>query len=210
MIVLREAVAFVAMGMLGAATVVFTAIHSYVALATGDLSMKYRVGLAALTLAWSAAAGQDADQASFYLITKTVIGTTDTLIVERRTRGPGQLTGEFLDHSAGGHLTYDATLGSDGLITRLTTRLFRMAADTAGERSTFVLGGDSIVVTRGAASPAHLPGLPGTLVVVNPSIAFIEQMVMRARAMGGERSQFPVFIVGAPQVLPLSVTFIAA
>ena len=120
--------------------------------------MKYRAALVALSFAWSAAAGQTADGASFYLVTKTVIGTTDTLIVERRTRGPGQLTGEFLDHSAGGRLTYDATLAPDGLITRLTTRVFRTAADTAGERSTFVFGGDSIVVTRGTAGPAHVPG----------------------------------------------------
>src|SRR5215831_12400994 len=118
-------------------------------MATGDVSMKCRAGLVALTLAWSAAKGQDAEHASFYLITKTVIGTTDTLIIERRTRGPNQLTGEFLDHTAGGHLTYDATIGSDGLITRLTTRLFRSATDTVGERSSFILGGDSIVVTRG-------------------------------------------------------------
>jgi pimeloyl-ACP methyl ester carboxylesterase len=175
---------------------------------TGDLSMKCRVGFVGLALTASVAAAQDADRASFYLIAKTVIGTTDTLIVERRTRGPNQLTGEFLDHAAGGHLTYDATISSEGLITHLTTRLFRSASDTVGERSAFVLGGDSIVVTRGAASPAHFPGLPGTLVVVNPSISFIEQMVIRARAMGGERSQFPVFILGAPQVLPLTVTFV--
>lgn len=169
--------------------------------------MKCRAGLVALTLAWSAAKGQEADRASFYLITKTVIGSTDTLIIERRTRGANQLSGEFLDHTAGGHLTYDAAIGSDGLITRLTTRLFRSATDTVGDRSSFVLGGDSIVVTRGTEGPAHFPGLPGTLVVVNPSISFIEQMVIRARVMGGVRSQFPVFIVGAPQVLPLTVNF---
>jgi len=172
--------------------------------------MKTFVAVLALTVAASATGAQDADRASFYLISRTAIGTTDTLIVERRTRTPGQVTGEFLDHTAGGRLTYTATIGSDGLITRLSTRLFRTAADTVGEASQFTLGRDSIVVVRGSAAPVHVPGAVGTLIVINPSVAFLEQMVVRARAMGGERAQFPIFIVGAPQLLPLIVTFVGA
>jgi hypothetical protein len=163
-----------------------------------------------LALAGTIARAQEADRASFYLVNKSVIGTTDTLIAERRNRAPGELTGEFVDRTAGGRVDYTAAIGPDGLVTRLALRLFRTASDTVGETMSITLGGDSIVVVRGSAPPAHMPGSLGTLVVLNPSIAFIEQMVMRARVMGGERAQFPIFVVGAPQVLPLTVTFVGA
>jgi dienelactone hydrolase len=172
--------------------------------------MKRLMGLLALTLAATAARAQDVERTSFYLVSHTAIGTTDTVIAERRTRTASQLSGELVDRTAGGRVVYTAQVGADGLITRLTTRSFRTAADTVGETNTFTLGGDSIVVVRGSATPAHVPGMPGTLVVINPSVAFLEQMVIRARKMGGDRAQFPIFILGAPSVLPLTVNFIGA
>jgi dienelactone hydrolase len=150
------------------------------------------------------------ERASFYLVSNTVIGSTDTLIVERRTRTASEITGELVDRVAGGRITYTATLGATQLITRLAIRVFRTAADTVGESSTFTLGADSIVMQRGASAPVHMPGALGTLVIVNPSIAFMEQMVVRARAMGGEGAQFPIFVLGAPQVVPLTVKFVGA
>jgi len=171
--------------------------------------MNHLGGLLALVAVSSVAQAQDMDRASFYLVSNSVI-STDTLIAERRTRTPTEMSGELVDRVAGGRVTYRATLGSDQLITRLTIRVFRNAADTVGETSTVVLGADSIVVQRGAAAPVHMPGVRGTLVIVNPSIAFIEQMVVRARAMGGVGAQFPIFVVGAPQVVPLTVKFSGA
>ena len=169
--------------------------------------MKTQLALATLALSAAAASAQTVERASFYLISRTVIGTTDTVIVERSSRTPTELTGEFLDRGRGGRMAYTATLAPNGLITKLVTRYFRSATDTAGDQSTFVIGGDSVVAQIGSASPAHIPSTMGALALVNPSIAFMEQMLVHARAMGGVKQSFPVFIVGAPQPLPAVVTW---
>jgi dienelactone hydrolase len=177
---------------------------------TGDLTMKTQLALATLGLSAAAASAQTVERASFYLISRTVIGTTDTVIIERSSRTPAELTGEFLDRGRGGRMAYTATLAPNGLITKLVTRYFRSATDTAGDQSTFVIGGDSVVAQIGSASPAHIPSTMGALALVNPSIAFMEQMLIHARAMGGVKQSFPVFIVGAPQPLPAVVTWIGS
>jgi len=169
--------------------------------------MKTQLALATLALSAAAASAQTVERASFYLISRTVIGTTDTVIIERSSRTPTELTGEFLDRGRGGRMAYTATLAPNGLITKLVTRYFRSATDTAGDQSTFVIGGDSVVAQIGSASPAHIPSMVGALALVNPSIAFMEQMLVHARAMGGVKQSFPVFIVGAPQPLPAVVTW---
>ena len=158
----------------------------------------------------SAQNGNTAERASFYLISRTAIGTTDTIIVERSARTATELTGEFLDRARGGRLSYVATLAPDGSITRLVTRYFRSAADTVGDPSTFVIGGDSIIAQIGSAGPAHIPSASGAQAVVNPSIAFMEQMVLHARALGGVKQSFPLFIVGAPQPVPALVTWVGS
>src|SRR5262249_19720673 len=139
----------------------------------GDESMKGFARLMAVSLAGSAAhaqGSQDAERASFYVASPTAIGPPATEIVQRRRHWRGQLTGAFSDRSAGGRVMYKATIDTNDLIIRLTTRSFRGASDTVGETNQFTLGGDSIVVVRGRAAPAHVPGVPGTLVIVNPSV----------------------------------------
>lgn len=172
--------------------------------------MKIQLALAALALSAAAASSQTAERASFYLISRTVVGTTDTVIIERTSRTPTELTGEFLDRGRGGRMTYTATLAPNGLITKLVTRYYRSATDTAGDQSTFVIGGDSVVAQIGSASPAHIPSAMGALAMVNPSIAFMEQMLIHARAMGGAKQSFPVFIVGAPQPFPAVVASVGS
>jgi len=172
--------------------------------------MKATLALISLALSATVASSQTAERASFYLISRTAIGTVDTVIVERSTRTPTELTGEFLDRARGGRLAYTATLTPDGLITRLETRYYRSAADTLGDRSMFTIGGDSIVAQMGSAAPAHLPSVTGALAIVNPSIAFMEQITIHARAMGGAKQSFPLFIMGAPQPVPAVVTWIGS
>lgn len=171
--------------------------------------MKSLVGILAVA-AVSTLGAQDADRASFYLVARTVVGTTDTVIVERRTRTSGRLEGEFLDHTAGGRVTYAASVGTDGLITHVETRVYRTAADTVGDAGSVTVHGDSITLVRGSAAPVHVAGEPGTLVIVNPSVAFLEQMVVRAKAIGGARAEFPIYVLGSPRVLPLSVAMVGA
>jgi alpha-beta hydrolase superfamily lysophospholipase len=177
---------------------------------TGDFPMKAQLALMALALSAAAASSQTVERASFYLITRTVVGTTDTIIVERSSRTPTELSGEFLDRARGGRLTYVATLAPNGLVTHLVTRYYRSATDTVGDQSTFAIGGDSIIAQIGSAAPAHIPSAVGALAMVNPSVAFMEQVTIHARAMGGGKQAFPLFIMGAPQPVPTVVTSVGS
>src|SRR5262245_28647470 len=122
------------------------------------------------------ALAQSPDRASFLLVSGA-----DTVIVERFTRGSTAFSGEFADRTRGGRMTYAAELTMDGLISRLNTRFFRSDADTIGESASFVIGGDSMIAQLGNGAPAHLPSAMGALPLVNPSVAFLEQLMMRAR-----------------------------
>jgi len=170
--------------------------------------MKVHLALAALSaLVLSAAASsQTVERASFYLIAHTAVGTTDTAIVERSSRTPTELSGEFLDRARGGRLTYVATLAPNGLITHLVVHYYRVATDTVGDQSTFAVDGDSVIAQIGSLAPAHIPSIAGALAIVNPSVAFLEQATIHARAMGGGKQAFPLFIIGAPQPVPAVVT----
>ena len=134
------------------------------------------------------------ERASFYLLLRG-----DTILDERVSRGPTELVGEYRDRLRGARVAYSATLDSAAFVTRLEMRSFRAVGDTTGAPASFVTGGDSLVARVGAAEPAHLPTQRGALLVLNPSIAFIEQMVLRARSFGGDTVSMLVFVLGAPQ-----------
>ena len=171
--------------------------------------MNTRLIVAALAVAPHAhiASAQSADQNAFYLISGK-----DTIIAERVTRTPGELRGEFLDRARGGRMEYVATLTADASITKLATRYYRGAADTVGDRATFEMAGDHVVAQMGAASPANVPSIAGALPIVNPSVAFLEQIGLRAKAISGGDTvhavQLPLFILGAPQPVPATITFV--
>jgi dienelactone hydrolase len=159
----------------------------------------------ALVLVASGANAQSAERTTFYLISGN-----DTILAERLTRTATSLDGEFADRARGGRLTYSATLLPNGLITRLATRFFTSSADTVGQTASFVLDGDSIVVRMGNAAPARIPSITTAMPMVNPSVTFLEQLIVRARAMGGERAAIPIFIIGAPQPMSATVTWVGA
>ena len=134
------------------------------------------------------------ERASFYLVLRG-----DTIFDERSARTPTELSGEFRDRLRGARVAYTAALSDDGLVTRIDMRTYRAGGDTAGEKASFVIGGDSLVAQIGSGSPAHLPSVTGALAIVNPSVAFMEQMILRARALGRDSVSLVVFVLGAPQ-----------
>jgi dienelactone hydrolase len=144
---------------------------------------------------------QESERASFAVVTGK-----DTLTAERFTRTSTELSGEVVDRVRGGRIRYRATLGAQGLITRLEMRTMRNPTDTVGQFGTFTFGGDSMIAQIGNATPAHVPVARSVLAIVNPSVAFMEQMLIRARAIGGDTAAFPIFVLGAPQSIPLTVT----
>jgi uncharacterized protein len=149
------------------------------------------------------------ERATFYIISHAV-GGTDTSVSELIERTPDMLSGELVA-STGGRTLYKATLAPTGLVTRLEVHAFRGVSDTTGSTLSFVLGADSIVARVNNGEPAHLPGTMDALAVVNPAVGFLEQMLIRARVMGGgpgDKVGIPLFIVGSPAIVPLTVTWI--
>jgi dienelactone hydrolase len=124
----------------------------------------------------------------------------DTIFDERVSRTPTEMRGEFRDKLRGARVSYTATLDTKGVITRLDARTYRTAADTAGERATFIVTADSVTASLSGAAPSRLRIEGNALLVLNPAVAFIEQMVLRAQALGPDSVvAFPIYIVGAPQ-----------
>jgi uncharacterized protein len=163
--------------------------------------------LLALALLVTLAGRQAQERATFYLV-RHALGGTDTVVVERSTRGASTLSGEFA--ASGARLSYTAELTPDGLVSRLETRTYRPASDTVPTTATITVRGDSIEVHAGGAAAVRRPAGAGALIILNPSVAFFEQMLLRARALGGDSASIPIFSVGAPAVMPLVVRRVGA
>jgi dienelactone hydrolase len=148
---------------------------------------------------------QSPERASFYLLSGA-----DTLFAERVTRSATEMRGEFVDRMRGGRMVYVATLAPRGLVSQLDTRYFRTASDTAGDRASFTISGDVVTARMGNAAPANLPAAPGVMPLINPSVVFLEQLLVRARAIGGERAAIPILIIGTPQPMSAMVTWIGS
>jgi len=144
------------------------------------------------------------ERASFYLLLRG-----DTIFEERENRTPTELSGEFRDRLRNVRVTYDATLNASALVTHVELRTFR-SPQAAGDPASFTIDGDSIVAKIGDAAPAKLPSTSGAVAVVNPAVGFIEQIVLRARAVGGDPTSVMVFVIGAPQPLAGTVSRLGA
>jgi uncharacterized protein len=176
-------------------------------LEAGEVWMRSIVSVVAV-LVPAALIAQAPERASFYLVSHAM-GRADTIMAERVTRGASEINGELLDRMRGGRLAYVAALTPTALVARLETKSFRTPTDTTPQVATLSIDGDSVIARMGSAAPAHLPAAPGALAVVNPSVAFIEQMVRRAIAIEGDTVGIPLFIAGAPQPVPLTIRRIA-
>jgi dienelactone hydrolase len=152
--------------------------------------------LAALAAAIPAfgSAQAPAERASFALLLRG-----DTIFDERVSRTPTEMRGEFRDKLRGARISYTATLDAKGVITRLDARTFRASTDTVGERATFVVTPDSVTGSLNGAAPSRLRVDGNALLLLNPAVAFIEQLVLHMRALGRDTASFPIYIVGAPQ-----------
>jgi dipeptidyl aminopeptidase/acylaminoacyl peptidase len=153
-------------------------------------------------------AAQAPERASFYLVVHGA-EKTDTVVAERVARTSTELSGELLDRARGGRIAYVASLTPAALVSRLETKTYRSAADTVPMSASLSFDGDSVIARMGSAEPAHVPSPPEALAVINPSAAFIEQMVRRAIAIGADTSGIPLFIAGAPQAVTLIARRIA-
>lgn len=152
------------------------------------------LGIAALIAAAPASrlAAQKPDSATFYLLLRT-----DTILVERQARTADHLSGEFVDRLRGAHLTFDASLAPEGLVTQLT--IVSQARGAAAATTVISIRGDSLALTA-RDQTTMLPAPRGGVPYINPSPSFFEQLAVRARAVGTSPVTVPLIAPGIPPV----------
>lgn len=128
----------------------------------------------------------------------------DTFAVETFTRTPAALEGQISGRAIG-RMVYRQALADDASATGLALQAWPPAAPhgpTPAQEVRLELRGEagSARMTTPAGSRTQpLSTRAGAVVLVNPSFALTEQVVLRARALGGERVEVPVFLAQAGQ-----------
>jgi hypothetical protein len=133
-----------------------------------------------------------------------ILGDPDTIATERYTRSPGHLSGLLL-HSDGTRIQYEATVARDESITRLELRLWHPGAapdSPPAEHSVTELRGaaaDSLLradrVDEGRARRFRVLVAPGAQPYLLPSVGLAQQLLRRARRLGGDSTQLEVVVL---------------
>lgn len=158
---------------------------------------------AALTFASSAvAAAQAPEAATFYLI----IGN-DTIIVERMTRLPNRLHFQLFQVKQLGKMDLTAELLPSAQVSAVDVSFFASARDTVPARHASArFAGDSVGFVGGDATNWLHVG-KNAIPNVNPSSSLLEQMLIRAKAMGGPKAEMSfVYLPTGPEI-PATVTW---
>lgn len=165
------------------------------------------IALAALAMAGTAEAqGPVAPRPTGFVVT----AGADTLARERFTRTAGRVESALEIPTQGLRLEFVMDLAPDGTVPRLETTVRRLGAppDAAPvQRAVLAFRDDSVVVTMGDAStPAQRFAVPaGTLPYINLSAAILDQILRRARVMGGASDKVPLFAVSGAQQFTATV-----
>jgi len=152
-----------------------------------------------------AKSGAGAQQPSTFIM---LMGN-DTLAVERVTRTANHIDGDFVSPVRGVRVRYAATLAADGTLPRMESWAYRGAADTTGTHVTMQLQGDTMVLDLPART-MRVPTKTGAIVYFNPSMGLLEQAVIRARTLGGQSAEVPLFASEGAATVPLSVTWVGS
>jgi dienelactone hydrolase len=168
------------------------------------------VGIVAVAVATAPAAAQTAhapERATF-----VVTQSGDTLAVERVTRTSGRVESELAVRGQGAQLQFSLALAPEALVfsMELVVRLTGASPDAPpAQAGTLLFRGDSVIaeMTAPTRSTRRFASGAGALPFVNLSMAVAEQLVRRARAVGGTQVRVPMFVVGGGQVVPAVVTW---
>jgi hypothetical protein len=137
-------------------------------------------------------------------------GPGSDVFTERVTRTPTRVESD-LEVLSGPMVRIVADLTPQAAVSRLLVQQ-RNRGDTAVAATvTADFQGDSVFAqaTGATSAQAARQAVPaGTVAFVNPSSALMEQIAMRARAMGGDSVQVPVWVAaGGGQLITVPVTF---
>ena len=139
-----------------------------------------------------------------------VTRNADTLAAERYTRTASKVTGELVIGGAGIRQTYDMSLRPSGTVSRFETSAFRVTAPTEALQ-TVIARFDStgaMIEAGGQTVPHATPA--GTIPFINLSAAVIEQILLRAKAIGGPAADVPVLVMAGGQNTTAGVRWVGA
>ena len=159
--------------------------------------------VAALSVSPAAiAAAQVLESATFYLVVNN-----DTVVVERMTRLPNRLQFQLYDTKRLGKVDLIAELLPSALVGNVDVSFFKADRDTVPIQQTTVrFGGDSAGFQGGGATNWLHIG-KNAIPTVNPSSSLLEQMLIRAKAMGGPSAALSFFYLPKGPEVPTTVTW---
>lgn len=137
----------------------------------------------------------------------------DTLTVERFTRTADRLESELEARTPATRIRYTAALAPDGRIPRIEFAVFGGGSTAPVARGTVEFRGDS------ASAEVEAPGVPraqrfapgeGAMPYVNLSVALLEQLVRRARAVGGNTVTIPMLDLMSGQTFAVNMSPLGA
>ena len=137
----------------------------------------------------------------------------DTVATERFTRTGDRLQAELIAPNQA-RLTYAAIVGQDATVSQMQLQQYPANAPAGAapaQRGTATFQGDSVFAesTQGdSTQTVQRATTRGAVPYLNPSPSLMEQIIRRARAIGGDRVEVPVFVLGSGgQTIPATVTF---
>lgn len=141
-----------------------------------------------------------------------VLRNADTIATERFTRRSTRLMGELIIRVAGLRQTYYMALEPSATVSRLETAAYRstdaasappaqvLVAQFSNSGASLAMGGQTTTV----------PAAAGTIPFINLSAAVIEQVLLRARAMGGPAADVPILVMAGAQTTTAGVRWLGA
>lgn len=141
-----------------------------------------------------------------------ILNGADTAVLERWTRSDSSLS-VTMDVIGQVRLEFDASLATDATMRSLTMRIFPPGQDEPAEEAHAEFRGDSVIAVQRLAAgmdTVRRGTRVGAVPYLSPSVSLTEQIVRRARAMGGDSVVVPVFVVGSGgETLDATVRFAA-
>jgi len=163
--------------------------------------------IAVVTIGVPVVPAQAAEENAF-----VVLMAEDTFAVENVSRTTDGITGEMTG-AAIGRLVYSIDLGPAATVRRLTLRAWPPGAsdETAPmQEARLEVRDDSVIVdieSAGTTTTQRFGSSEGAIPYLNPSFLTMEQALIRARALEGDRVEVPLFMVQGGQTMTAAVTF---
>ena len=128
-----------------------------------------------------------------------LLAGTDTFSIERYRRTPLALETELLIRRANARFTIRAQLTPQGTVGRIEQAYRTASADLQSppvQSAVMRFVGDSVlgeITVGGATNSRRFASRAGAMPFLNPSMALADLIVQRARAMGGDSVEVPIF-----------------